>query len=370
MASLFKKLLTPDNLGKVLNFISDKKNQELFGKVLHTVKDIVPKKKKDEPKPTPQPAPQPVPQQRRPRRRPQYEDDYDDYDEDYEEEVYTPPPPRQRRKPRPKPAPAPAPAPAAEPKRRRRGKKPLWDIPGISPEDKAEIMRIVSETERVRQETDEQIRMLIPEYKQPKKPKPKPQPVRRERPTVDVDPRSRPPPAKRKPIPAPEPDVPDDEEEEVPPPPPPRDAPPPTPARDAPYQPMRQHITSYEPVPQRALPPPPPDEPAPEPPVEVQELSVPIAPAAPAPPRLQYPQKPQTLLDQIRQGAPLRHVTYSNPTPTYQQPGGVLTPALLQRRIRVAPSDDEDEYDDNDEWGSGKIRRARRRARGGAVWGV
>lgn len=338
MASFFKKLLTPDNLGKVVKFISDKKNQELFGKVLHTVKDIVPKKKKDEPKPAPQPVPQ-------------YEDDYDDYEE--EEEVYTSPPPAQRRKPRPKPAPAPAPA--AEPKRRRRGKKPLWDIPGISPEDKAEIMRIVSETERVKQETDEQIRMLIPEYKQPKKPKP--QPVRRERPTVDVDPRSRPPPAKRKPIPAPEPDVPDDEEDEVPPPLPPRNPtlPPPLPPRNPPQQ--------------RALPPPPPDEPAPEPPVEVQELSVPIAPAAPAPPRLQYPQKPQTLLDQIRQGAPLRHVTYSNPTPTYQQPGGVLTPALLQRRIRVAPSDDEDEYDD-DEWGSGKIRRTRRRARGGAVWGV
>ena len=73
MASLFKKLLTPDNLGKVLKFVSDKKNQELFGQVLHTVKDIVPKKKKDEAKPAPQPAPQPVPQ----RRRPQYEDDYD-----------------------------------------------------------------------------------------------------------------------------------------------------------------------------------------------------------------------------------------------------------------------------------------------------
>jgi hypothetical protein len=333
MASVFRKLLTPENLGKVVKFVSDKKNQDLFQKFFHSVKDIVPKKKKEEPKP------EPPPQYQKPKGRPRY-DYYDD--EAYEE-----------------------PAPAAEPKRRRRGKKPLWDIPGISPEDKAEIMRIVSETERVRQETDDQIRMLIPNYKQPKKPKPRP--LKRERPTVDIDPDMRPPPPKRRPIRAPEPDIPDDD---IPPPLPPRnpaqERPLPPPPPDEPIEPPP---LPPRPIQYRNIPPPPTMD-APEPPFEVEELSVPIAPAPPPPPRLQFPQKPQRLLEQIREGTPLKHRDYSNPPPRTYQPSGDLARSLMERRIRVAPpSDDEGDYDD-DEWGTGKIKRSRRRVRGGAVLGL
>ena len=220
-------------------------------------------------------------------------------------------------------------------KKPRRGRKqrPLWDIPGISSAEKAEIMRIVSETQKIKDDTEEQIRMLVPDYKQPK-PK-KPQPVRRTKPSVVT--RQTEPPAKRRQIKAPIvdqydrplPPIPTDDDVEYAPPLPPRDAPPPLPPRDAP-----------PPLPPRDVPtqqyynvPPPPEEEAPEPPMEVEEISVPVKTTKP------------TLADEIRQTKQqLRHV----PPPITT---GVNHPSdlakVLQRRVYIAPSDDED---DDGEW--------------------
>ena len=240
-----------------------------------------------------------------------------------------------------------------KPVKRKKTKK-LWDIPGISSVDKAEIMRIVSETEKIKQDTDDQIRMLIPDYK-----KPKPPPVKRTRPSVSIDPSVRPPPPKRRPIPTPVQDVEDDVRYDRPLPPIPREE------RPLPPIPIEERPLPPIPMEDEELPPEP-DEPAPEIPMDVQDISVPVGPAPPPPPRTIAPYRRgnPSLLDQIHEGVSLRHVEDSRPPPTPRRNDGLAQ--ILQRRIYVAPPDDDNDNDSGEWDGYGRSRGFAYRAGGQA----
>ena len=292
------KLFTSDNLSKLFSFLQKGDNQKLLKQLVTPLKDVF--KKPSTPAAPVLPAPPPS-------------------------------------------------TPSTGKTGKRRKQKKLWDIPGISPVDKAEIMRILSEAEKVRQDTDEQIRMLIPDYKKPKK---KVTPVRRTRPSVEIDPEERPPLPKRRPIPIPRQDVPDDN---------PYDRPlPPIPLEDRPLPPIPREERPLPPLPPEAYEdddmPIEPTEPAPEIPTDVQDISVPVPP--PLPPRpTPYKQASPTLLDEIRQGKRLRHVG-DIPPPLPQRDASDIG-RILQRRVKVAYSDDED--DNAADWDGYGRRRGRAR---------